>query len=329
MSAPDLSRRRSVALLAAAGSLLAPRVRAQSQAWPSRPIRIVVGLAAGSITDATTRFFAETIREGTGQPVTIENRPGADSNLAAEAVARSAPDGHTLLVAGNNTHAANIHLYRRLAFDPYKDFLPVATFARVPYLLIVNPDRVPARHFNDFIAYARANPGKLTYGSATVAGRVAVEQLKGLVGFDAVNVSYKGSPQAMADLVGGQIDFYAPDIATGLVQVRAGGAVALAVTIRSRVPAAPEIPTVAELGFPDYDFFSWLAAWLPAGSPPEAVRTLNQLINKAMESEAGKEFLARRGLLGLTGTPQDLQSLQTRDTERWGRAVRAAGIAPQ
>ncbi len=317
-------------LVFAGGGLAAFESRsAHAQAWPTKPIRFVVGLAAGSITDTTTRYFADSIREATGQTVLVENRPGADSNLAAEAVARAAPDGYTALVAGNNTHAANIHLYKKLGFDPQKDFAPVATFARVPYMLIVNPDRVPARNFKDFIAYAKANPGKLTYGSATVAGRVSVEQLKLLAGFEAVNVNYKSSPQAMTDLLGGQLDFYVPDVATGLAQTRTGRAVALAVTVNQRVLAAPELPTIAELGYPDYDFFSWLAVWLPAGAPPEAVRTLNQLINRAMESEAGKDYLAKRGLLGLAGSPQDLQALQTRDTERWGRAVKAAGMQPQ
>ncbi len=318
----------AAALLGAAPCALA-QAQAQAQAWPNKPIKFVVGLAAGSITDATTRFFAEAIREATGQTVLVENRPGADSNLAAEVVARAAPDGYTALVAGNNTHAANIHLYKRLSFDPYKDFAPVATFARVPYILISNPDKVPARNFKDFIAYAKANPGKMSYGSAAAASRIGVEQLKLLAGFDAINVNYKASPQAMTDLLGGQIDFYVSDIATGLAQARAGRVVPLAVTVQQRVPAAQDIPTVAELGFPEYDFFSWLAVWLPAGSPPEAVRTLNQLINRAMESEAGRDYLAKRGLLGFAGTPQDLQALQLRDTERWGRAIRAAGMQPQ
>ncbi len=328
---PHLSRRALAALtLAAAAWTLAMPGTAGAQAWPGKqPIKFVVGLAAGSITDQTTRFFSETIREGTGQTVLVENKPGADSNLAAEQVAHSPADGYTALVAGNNTHAANIHLYKKLNFDPYKDFVPVGTFARVPYMLVVNPDRVPARNFKDFVAYAKANPGKLTYGSATVAGRVSVEQMKLLVGFDATNVNYKSSPQAMADLLGGQLDFYMTDIATGLTQVRAGKVVALAITVKQRMPAAPDIPTVAEFGYPDYDFFSWLAVWLPTGSPPEAVRTLNALINKAMESDAGRDYLAKRGLLGAAGTPADLQALQTSATESWGKAVLAAGMQAQ
>ena len=316
------------ALVGAALALLAAQ-GAQAQAWPSKPIKFVVGYAAGSATDGTTRFFGEKIREATGQAVLVENRPGADGNLAAEYVARSDKDGYTALVTGNSTHAANVHLYKKLNYDPDKDFTPVTTFARVPYILIAHPDKVPARNLKDFIAFAKANPGKLSYGSAAAASRISVEQLKLLAGFDAVNVNYKASPQAMTDLLGGQFHFYAADIATGLAQVRAGRVIPLAITMNQRVAAAPEIPTVAESGFPDYDFFSWLAVWVPSGSPPEAVRILNQQINQAMQSEAGKDYLLKRGLLGFPGTPQDLQALQARDTDRWGRAIKAAGMEPQ
>jgi tripartite-type tricarboxylate transporter receptor subunit TctC len=302
---------------------------ALAQPYPNRPIRFVVGYAAGSATDATTRFFAERIREATGQSVLIENRPGADGNLAAEAVARAPQDAYTALVTGNSTHAANVHLYRKLNYEPFKDFAPVTTFARVPYMLIANPDKVPARTLPGFIAFARANPGRLSYASAAVASRVSVEQLRLLAGFEATNVNYKASPQAMTDLLGGQVDFYIADAATALAQVRAGKVVPLGVTITARLAAAPEIPTIAEAGFPDYDFFSWLAVWVPAGAPPEDVRRLSELINQAMASEAGQAYLTGRGLLGYPGSPAQLQQLQTRDTERWGRAVKAAGMQPQ
>jgi len=319
---------RTLSALAFALGLLVS-LAANGQAYPAKPIKFIVGYAAGSATDATTRFFADKIREYTGQPVLVENRPGADGNLAAEAVARAAADGYTALVTGNSTHAANIHLYKSLPFDPQKDFAPVTTFARVPYILIANPDKVPAKTLKDFIAYAKANPDKLSYGSAAVASRVSVEQLKLFAGFNAVNVNYKASPQAMTDLLGGQIDFYVADAATALVQIRAGRATALGVTLNQRIATAPDIPTIAEAGFPDYDFFSWLAVWVTAGGPPEAANTLSKLINRAMESDAGKEFLTRRGLLAYPGSPPMLQELQTRDTERWGRAIKAAGMQQQ
>ncbi|MFO1199290.1 MAG: tripartite tricarboxylate transporter substrate binding protein [Burkholderiaceae bacterium] len=328
MESFDMRRRHAMAALGAAlagGALPAAR----AQAYPARPVRFVVGYAAGSATDACTRFFAERIREATGQTTLVENRPGADGNLAAESVARAGPDAYTAFVAGNSTHAANVHLYRKLNYDPYKDFAPVTTFARVPYMLIANPAKVPAKTLREFIAFAKANPGRLTYASAAVASRVSVEQLKLAAGFDATNVNYKASPQAMTDLLGGQVDFYISDIATALVQARAGKVTPLAVTITRRVPAAPDVPTIAESGYPDYDFFSWLALWVPAGAPAEDVRRLAELVNQSMDSDAGREFLQSRGLLGYPGSPQMLAELQARDTERWGRAVRAAGMQPQ
>ena len=326
--APIALLRALLAVLALSGGL-AVSTPSHAQAYPTKPIRLVVGYAAGSATDSTARFFAERIREATGQTVVVENRPGADGNLAAEVVARASPDAYTALVTGNSTHAANIHLYKKLNYDPYKDFAPVTTFARVPYMLIANPAKVPARNLKDFVAFAKANPGKLTYASAAVASRVSVEQLRLVAGFDATNVNYKASPQAMTDLLGGQVDFYISDAATALVQVRAGKVTPLGITISRRVPAAPDIPTIAEQGYPDFDFFSWLAVWVPAGAPPEDVRRLSELINQAMESDAGRENLQTRGLLPYPGSPQMLQELQTRETERWGRAIKAAGMQPQ
>ena len=271
MASTICMRRRLAAAMAFAGALgaFAP---AHAQPYPNRPIRLVVGYAAGSATDMTTRFFAERIRVATGQTVLVENRPGADGNLAAEVVARAGPDAYTALVAGNSTHAANVHVYRKLNYDPYKDFVPVTTFARVPYILIANPAKVPARTLKEFIAFAKANPGKLTYASATVAGRVSVEQLKLDAGFDATNINYKSSPQAITDLLGGQVDFSIADIATALAQSRAGKVTPLGVTIARRIPAAPDVPTISESGYPDYDFFSWLALWVPAGAPAGEVR---------------------------------------------------------
>jgi len=324
-----LSLRRRIAAALVLGGALGAIAAAHAQPYPNRPIRLVVGYAAGSATDMTTRFFAERIRAATGQTVLVENRPGADGNLAAEVVAHAGPDAYTALVAGNSTHAANVHVYRKLNYDPYKDFVPVTTFARVPYILIANPAKIPAKTLKEFIAFAKANPGRLSYASATVAGRVSVEQLKLDAGFDATNVYYKSSPQALTDLLGGQVDFSIADIATALAQSRAGKVTPLGVTIARRIPAAPDVPTIAESGYPDYDFFSWLALWVPAGAPADDVRRLSELVNQAMDSDAGREFLQSKGLLPYPGSPQSLLELQTRDTERWGRAIKAAGMQPQ
>ncbi len=239
-----MSRRQALAMLvatAAAWRLPATAQPATAPAagglWPSKPVRFVVGAAAGgSASDTVTRYFAERIGERSGQAVVVDNRPGADGNLAAEVVARSAPDAHTFLVTGNNTHAANVHLYKSLSFDPERDFAPVTTYARVPYVLLVNPERVNVRTLKDFIALAKSTPGKFSYASAAVASRVCVEQLKLAAGFDAVNVVYKSGAQAMVDLLGGHVDFYIADAANALQQTKSGRVVALGVTVAQRLP---------------------------------------------------------------------------------------------
>lgn len=322
-----IDRRQTVAALAALAAGWRLPASAQTEPWPTKPVHFIVGAAAGgSASDVVTRYYAEQIAQRSGQAVMVENRPGADGNLAGEFVARSAPDGYTFLVTGNNTHAANVHLYKSMSFDPDKDFAPVTTYARVPYVLLVNPTRVAARTFKDFITLARANPGKLTYASAAVASRVGVEQLKLSAGFEALNVVYKSGAQAMNDLLGGHVDFYISDAASGLRQAGAGRAVALAVTVAQRLRAAPDLPTIAESGFPDFDFASWLAVWAPAGTPPAVVRAASTAINDIMGSAAGLQHLEKLGLLPYPGSPEALLALQRRETERWGRAIRAAKI---
>ncbi|NYT61142.1 tripartite tricarboxylate transporter substrate binding protein [Alcaligenaceae bacterium] len=320
---------RKITTLISASFLIAFSGTATAQtAWPEKPIKFVVGAAAGgSASDSITRFFAERIHEATGQAGIIENKPGADGNIAASHVARAAPDGYTLLVTGNNTHAANTHLYKTLPFDPDKDFAPVTTYARVPYVLLINPERVAARSFKDFIAYAQANSGQMTYASAALASRVGVEQLKLMANFKATNINYKSGAQAMTDLIGGHVDFYIADAVNGLAQARAGRAIALAVTVNERLQSALDIPTIAESGFPDYNFFSWLAVWAPAQTPPKTVQTLSGLINNAMESNAGKQFLGNAGLLPYPGSPEALAALQKSETKRWGQVIKAAGLA--
>lgn len=325
----DISKRKILAITAVLALGVSGPSYAQTKAWPNHTVKFVVGAAAGgSASDAVARYFARQINEQTGQAMVVENRPGADGNLAAEQVARSISDGYTLLVTGNNTHAANVHLYKTLSFDPEKDFAPITTYARVPYVLLVNPDRVPARNLKEFLAFAKAHPGKLTYASSSVAGRVGVEQLKLIAAFDAVNVNYKSGAQAMTDLLGGHVDFFLADAANGLQQARSGRVIALAVTVKDRLTAAPELPTISESGFSDFDFFSWLAVWAPAGTPPDTVRVASDWINRSMDSAAGKQFLEKLGLLPYPGSPEALRALQLRETERWGQAIKAAGIRP-
>ena len=297
-----------------------------AQEYPTKPVKVIVPFATGGGADIVARVVFQKLSTRLGQPFYVENRGGAGGIAGTDAVAKSSPDGYTLLLGQTGPNAINPSLFPQVPFDPEKDFAPVATFARVPYVLLANPEKIPAKSLKEFVAFAKANPGKLSYGSAAVASRVTIEQLKSQAGFDAVNVNYKASPQAMTDLLGGQIDFYVADIVTGMAQVRAGKVVPLGVTVINRVSTAAEVPTIAEQGYDGYDFFSWLAVWLPAGSPSEAVSGMNALINKAMQSEEGQQYIATRGLLDFVGTPDDLHVLQQRDTERWGKVIKAAGM---
>lgn len=316
---------KDLAILAAAATPLVGR----AQEFPSKSMKFVVPFAAGTTTDAMARFFAERIRTFTGQQVIVENKPGALGNIGAEAVARDKPDGHTVLFSGNNTHAANVHLFDKLPFDPQKDFEPLIHYARVPFILVVNPRTVPVKTLKEFVAFAKARPGKLSYASSSAGNRVAAELLKQTAGFYAVNIDYKSSPQAMMDTLSGQIDFYFGDPPLVMPHIRSGGVTALGVSMNQRVPTAPEVPTIAESGYPEYNLFSWIATWTTGGSPPEAVNAMARLLTRVIDSPEGRDFLNKRGLVPFPGTPQTLRELQTRDTEIWGRVIKASNMKTQ
>lgn len=302
---------------------------ALAQEFPAKQMKFVVPYGAGTTTDGIARFFADHVRTLTGQTVIVENRPGALGNIGAEYVAKEKPDGYTVLFSGNNTHAANVHLFTKLPFDPQKDFVPITTFARVPYILVVNPRKVPVKALKEFVAFAKANPGKMSYPSAAVGSRVAVELLKPAAGFEAVNVDYKASTQALTDLLSGELDFYFSDPSLVMPHIRAGKLTALAVSMNQRVSTAPEVPTVAEQGYPNFNLFSWLGIWTTAGAPPEAVNATSRLINRILATPEGLDMIEKRGLIAFPGTPESLRQLQTVDTETWGRVIRAAGIKPE
>ena len=319
---------RPLLTLAAVAVAAAASLPADAQESAARPLRFVVPYGAGTTTDGITRFIADRIHVQTGQTVIVENRPGALGNIGADYVAKEKPDGRTFLFSGNNTHAANVHLFAKLPFDPQKDFAPITTLARVPYILVVNPRKVPVKTLKEFVAFAKAHPGKLNYPSAAVGSRVAAELLKQAAGFDALNIDYKASTQALTDLLSGELDFYFSDPALVMPHIRSGSLTALAVTMDQRVSTAPDVPTVAEQGYPNFNLFSWLGIWTTAGSPPETVNATGRLINRILESPEGIEMIEKRGLIPFPGTPESLRQLQTRDTETWGRVIRAAGIQP-
>jgi len=249
--------------LASLGAGICPRL-ASAQAYPGAPIRFIVPFPAGSGTDVNARLIGERLGQALGQPVVVENKPGAEGSIAAEAAAKAKPDGLTVFITSNSTHASNPALRRKLPYDPIRDFSPVTLIGTAPLLVLVHPS-VPVRSIPELIALARSNPGRLNFGSGSASSRVAGEMFKAMAGVEMTNVTYKGNPQALADLVGGQIQVMFCDAGTALPQVQAQRVRALAATSLKRPSALPDLPTVAESGLPGFEMIAWTAVFVPAG----------------------------------------------------------------
>jgi tripartite-type tricarboxylate transporter receptor subunit TctC len=320
------ARRRLLRAAAAlpAAALAAPAARAQS-GWPAGPVRFVVPFPAGSGTDLSARQIGERLSAAIGVPVVVDNRPGADGTIAAEAAARSKPDGQTVFVTSNSTHASNPALRRRLPYDPIRDFAPVTLIGTASLLVLVHPS-LPVRTVGELIAHAKANPGKLSFSSGSASSRVSGEMFKAMTGVDMVNVGYKGNPQAIADLAAGQVQVMFCDPSTALPHVQAGRVRAIATTGSARASAAPELPTVAESGVPGFEMVAWTAVFLPAGTPEPIVAALNARIGEILRSP---DFRARNGSAGFDfapGTPQQLGAFVASEIDKWKRVVAQAKI---
>jgi tripartite-type tricarboxylate transporter receptor subunit TctC len=321
---PFTLRRRALAALAAA--LLAPAAQAQAPAaYPDKPITFIVPFAAGSATDQLARALGTAVTEQTRQAVVVDNKAGASGMMAAQAAARAAPDGYTVLITTNTTHAANEHLYRKLPYDPVKDFTPVTGLAKGGQVLVVRAD-APYRSVADLVAQARQAPGKLSFGSGSASSRVAGEMFKQLSNTDILHVPYKSNPHAVTDLLGGQIDLMITDTATGLPQVKAGKLRALGYSTRQRSPQLPDVPTIDEAGVKGYDMGYWFAAYVPAGTPAPVVARLNELLTQAVKGPAAKTFFDTAGSEAWTTTPDELAKFQAAETVKWGKVIKGAGI---
>ena len=314
-------------LLGAALAASAPGLLAQ-QAWPSRPVSLIVPFGPGNAYDMMARYLADRLRDATGQAFIVDAKQGALGGVAASHVARANPDGYTLLFGANSTHAANVHLFRKLPYDPVADFAPVTTLATIPQVLVVSP-ALKVNSLRELIALARSAPGKLNYGSSSATGRVATEAFRLAAGIDAVHVPYKTSAQAITDLVGGQLHFLITDAGLGVAQAQSGRLKALGVTSAQRVPAIPDLPTIAEGGVPGYEFTAWLALFAPARTPQPVVTRLAELVSGIVKSAGMQESLARMYALPFPGTPESLRQLVEKDTARWGQLIKAAGIEPE
>jgi tripartite-type tricarboxylate transporter receptor subunit TctC len=321
--------RRSLLALAAGATLSAPGiVRAQEANWPNRPMRIIVAFPAGSGTDSLARFYGERLGRILGQNVIIENIAGANGAIAARAAARAAPDGYTIFFGSVSTHAANPNLMREPGYDPIRDFAPLSMISINPLGVLVRAD-FPARDLQGFIAYARANPGALNYGIGNAGGLAGTHLLSQAAGFKAEQISYRGTPQAMADLLGGRLHFFITDLGPAVEHLRAGTIRALAVTTARRVETLPDVPTVAESGLPGFDFASWNGSWMPARTPPAIIARLNREIQIIGQSDEAKRHIGALGIVSTTSTAEELGEFNRRELELWARIAAEANVEKQ
>ncbi len=323
-----LSRRQL--LYAAAGAAALPVVSrfAWAQTYPSRPVRIIVGFAAGGPNDILARLMGQWLSERLGQPFIIENRPGAGSNIATEAVVRAPPDGYTLLLIGP-ANAINATLHDKLNFNFIRDIAPIASVMRGALVMLVHPS-VPAKTLPEFIAYAKANPGKLTYGSGGIGGitHITPELFKMMAGVDMVHVPYRGVAPALTDLLGGQVQVVFVNVAPSIEYIRAGKLRALAITTTTRSDALPDIPTVGEV-VPGYEASTLFGLGAPKNTPTEIIDKLNEVINAALADPKVKARLADLDGTVLAGSPADFGKLIAEEIEKWGKVIRAANIRPE
>jgi tripartite-type tricarboxylate transporter receptor subunit TctC len=304
-------------------------MEAPAQTYPARPVTIVLPYAAGGNTDAIARTLANRLEQRMGQPFIIEQRLGAASVIGATHVARSAPDGYTILIGTSTTMAINASVYKNLPYDPTKDLTPIALVAGVPFLLVVNPS-LPVKSLADLVAYAKSLPKGLTYASNGPggAGHLFAELMGGQLGLKLVHVPYKGLAPALNDTVGGHVQMMFGDFATALPLVRAGKLRALGVSTAQRVGTAPEIPPLAEVGLKGFDVSSWQMMIAPGKIPPDILNRLNKEMRAIVAEPAVQKEFSGRGLIPLTsGTPAELQAFVKSEIARWGEVVKRAGVA--
>lgn len=321
-------RRIAQATLAALATSLLPLLPAQAQTYPARPLSFIVPFAAGSATDQLARLLGQSVTEQTQQAVVVDNRAGASGMLAAQAAARAAADGHTVLITTNTTHAANEHLYKKLPYDPVKDFAPVTGLGKGGQVLVVNPAS-PYKSVAELLAAAKARPGKLSFGSGSSSSRVAGELFQQMAGIELLHVPYKSNPLAITDLLGGQIDLMVTDTSTGVPQIKAGKLRALGVSTSKRLAMLPEVPTISEAGVKGYDMGYWFAAYVPAGTPAPVVARLNELLAHALKTPAARAFFETSGGEPFATTPDALAKFQQDESRKWGKVIKAAGIEPE
>ncbi len=320
-------RRLSTGLAAAFFALTAWQ-DAQAQAYPSGPVRMLIPFAAGSATDVYARLVAKHLTDEFGQQFIVEPKPGANGSIAAQQVAKAKPDGLTLFFTTNTTHAANPSLMKQMTYDPVKDFEPITKIGGIAFFVAVSAAS-PYKTVPDIVEAARAQPGKISYGSGNSVGIVAGATLQKMTGTQMTHVPYKSTPQALVDVIGGQVTFLLVDLSVSRPHVQSGRAKLLAVATLKRSPLAPEIPSMDELGYKGFDIPAWFGLFAPAGTPKEIIARLNAEMVKVMARAEVKQQLSSMGIDAFTSTPEELGDYVKSEIQKWARLVRDAGIQPE
>ena len=319
----ELSRRAALTLLLAAGA-----TPALAENYPSRPVTILTPFAAGSATDTAARLIGKYLQDSLGQPFIVENRDGAGGMIAAEAVARAAPDGYTILLTSNSTHSAAPALFKTVPYDPIKDFTPIARVGSFPSFIAVTPD-LPVKTIQELVAYAKANPGKINAGYGNSTGRITTETFKRRLNLDITPVAYRSNPAAVTDLMAGHVQMGVPDFSTGLPMLKAEKIRPLAVLTKERDPTLPDVPTLNETVMPGYDLLAWTGIFGPAGMPQKAVDTLAKPIEAALSKPEVRDRFRDAGVEIFWIGPAGFSDYVKTELVKWTTLIKSAGIEPE
>ena len=314
-----------IGITAALGALIAPVVSANEANWPTKPIKLVVGYAAGGATDVVARLVANKMGGELGQSIIVDNRTGANSNVGAEIVARAPADGYTLYVY-TIANTINASLYNKLGYDPIKDFEPICMMVKIPNLLVVNPS-LPIHSVQDYIKYAKESKDGITFASSGSGSSIHLsgEMFKMKTGLNMLHVPYRGSAPAVSDLLGGQVQSMFDNSPSSMPHVKAGKLRALAITSKERSPLLPDVPTIAESGFPGFEVQSWFGLSAPAGTPDAVIKRLNTALNTALKDPTIKQRLADLVATTAPGTPDDMRKFVASELKGWNEVVKASG----
>ena len=314
------------ALLACA--LVAPLpALAQAQAYPSKPIRVVVPFGPGSATDTIARMVTEKAARLLNTTFVVDNKPGANGLIAAREVVNAPKDGYTIIVSSNSAHAANKYLYKDLGYDPVKDFAPITGLTTNPHVLVVRAS-LPVKDMKEFIQYGKANPGKLNFGAGNTGSLANASLVRTMAGFTAADVAYKSPPAAVIDLLADRLDFLSVDYFIVNEHIKSGKLRPIGVTSKTRLRALPDVPTVAET-LPGYELNGWVAAFAPAGTPAPVVDRLNKAFGEVMRSPEIEQYMERQGMQGFVTTPAELGAFQLQQVTLWADVLKRAGVQPE